>query len=435
MSLKGSKLAILGGTRISCEIVRAARALGVHTVVLDYCSPENSPAKLISDEHAQVSVADAGAIATYAREHGVDGLITGYADSILGMYVNACEASGLPCYGTGAQFGVFTDKGRWKSLCRKFGVPTACEYPVEELLLGTVEARYPLLIKPADGSGSRGVAVVNSRADLSSSVERARSFSKGGGVVAEDYLDGPEITAFWLFADGRREVYMVGDRFVKRQAGSSVPLPVGYSFPSVFTSAYLNEVAPHVDRMLASQGVRNGMMFMQCIVRDGVPYTYDIGYRLTGSLEHHLTAAVAGYSPMDMLIHHAITGRMTDDPALWEKVEAGRRAPCFNVSVLMRPGTIGRFDGLNALGTNPRVVAAVKAHVEGETLPPEAAGELRQIALRVLGVPLPGEGVEDAMFAVREGVRVVSRDGDDLSLPGLSRDDVAILGERRLRSI
>lgn len=424
MSLRGKKLAILGGTRISCEIVRAARTLGVLTAVLDYYPPEKSPAKRIADEHALISVADAEAVAGYVRKNGVDGLITGYTDSILGMYADACEASGLPCYGTRAQFETFSDKARWKRLCREFGVPTARAYPVDELLYGGSRAELPLLVKPADGSGSRGVSVVREAEDLPGAVERALSFSKEGEIVVEDYLEGPEITAFWLFTDGRREVFMVGDRVVKGVEGSPVPLPVGYAFPSAFSEAYLHDVAPRVESMLASQGVRNGMMFMQCVVRDGVPFVYDIGYRLTGSLEHHLTAAIAGYSPMDMLIRFALTGKMSDDGDVWEKVAEGRKRPCFNVSVLMRPGTIDRFEGLDEVEASPGVAACVKAHVEGETLPPEAAGELRQIALRILGVPMRGESVEEAMIRVRDGVRIVSAEGGDIALPGLRTGDL-----------
>ncbi len=216
---------------------------------------------------------------------------------------------------------------------------------------------------------------------------------------------------------------MLGNRLVKHNQEGALPLPAGYTFPASVLPRYLERVAPRVRAMLASQGVRNGMMFMQCIVRDSLPFVYDIGYRLTGSLEHHITSAVAGYSPMDMLLHFAVTGKMTDDLAIWEKVEKGLYAPAYNVSCLMSPGTIHHFDGLEELSADPSVITYVKAHVEGESLPPEARGELRQIALRVLGAVDSPRDLEPAMERVQAAVRIASADGEDLMLPGLEAVD------------
>jgi biotin carboxylase len=424
MELAGKKIAILGGTRISRQIVEAAKDLGMHTCVIDYYPPEKSPAKQIADEHALISVADIDDVASFLKDNSFDGVITGYTDSILGFYADVCEAAGLPCYGTRAQFETFTDKTKWKKLCREYGVPTATEYDVDELLsMASDELPLPLFIKPADGSGSRGVSVVRNASELVPAIENAKKFLKGGKVLAEDYLKGPEVTVFWLFINGEYHVYALGNRLVKNNQKGALPLPVGYTFPASVTPYYLESIAPCARAMFESQGIKNGMMFMQCIVRDGVPHVYDIGYRLTGSLEHHITRAVAGYSPIDMLLRYAVTGKMSDDSAIWDKVDAGLKSYAYNVSCLMAPGTLGHFEGLDAIEGDPTAIKYVKAHVEGETLPPEARGELRQIALRVLGVVNDARDLEPAMMRIQNAVRIVSDKGEDLMLPGLDATD------------
>lgn len=423
MNLIGKKLAILGGTRITCEIVKAAKTLGVHTTVIDYNPPEESPAKLIADEYAQISVADVNVVAAYINEHDIDGVTMGYSDTILPMYADICEAAGLPCYGTRKQFETFTDKDTWKKLCAEYGVPTAREYDAAVLDLEESQIDFPLFVKPSDGSGARGASVARNKEELQASYEFAKRFSKNGKVLIEKYLEGPETTVFWLFIDGCYEVFMLGNRLVKHNQANTIPLPCGYTFPAAVLPKYLEEVAPKVREMLKSQGVQNGMMFMQCITQDGLPYVYDIGYRLTGSLEHYIVKETAGYSPMDMLICHAFTGKMTDDEDIWKKVEHGLYAPCYNVSCLMKPGTIDHFEGLEKLVVDPSVITYVKAHVEGETLPPEAKGELRQIALRILGaVDSPSE-FEPVMVGIQEEVMIVSPEGLNLRLPGLSAED------------
>lgn len=435
MDLNGKKIAILGGTRISCEIVRAAKGLGMYTEVIDYNPPEESPGKQISDGHALISVADTDAVAEYLVDNRFDGAICGYTDSILGWYAEICSKAGLPCYGTAEKFSIFTDKHRWKALCREFGVPTAEEFGPEVLGMGEGDIPFPLFVKPADASGSRGTAVAGNMDELRDAWDKAGSLSRNGEVVIERYLDGPEVTVFWLFVDGELRVNLLGNRLVKHNQEGCIPLPAGYTFPASVLPRYLGEVAPRVRAMLSSVGVRDGMMFMQCCVQDGLPYVYDIGYRLTGSLEHHITHAVAGYSAMDMLLHFAVTGRMTDDSQIWEKVERGLYAPCYNISFLMRPGTVGSFRGLDVLDADPSVIAYVKAREEGETLPVSARGQLTQIVLRVLGRVEFANDLKSTMIALQGAVDVISPEGNALLLPGLEpRDFDSNVLEGRARS-
>ena len=423
---EGKKVAILGGTRISSEIVGAAKDLGMITSVLDYYPyGSKSPAKAVADAHAQISVADANAVAEYVQENCIDGLITGYTDSILGMYADACAASNLPCCGTRIQFETFSDKRKWKKLCLDHGVPTSKPIDISDPLR---VRSVPILIKSADGSGSRGVSIVRDAGDIPSAVEHAQNFSKSGDILGEEYLEGPEVTIFWVFVDGRYDVFMAGDRIVKDSQGGANLLPVGYLFPSRTLPCYLEEVAPRVREMLADAGVRNGMMFMQCIVRDGLPYVYDIGYRLTGSLEHVITKDAVGFSPMDMLLSFAVTGRMTEDPDITEKIERARCVPAFNVSFLMRPGVPGSYDGLEAVEVDPVVISCVPARAIGEELPFEAVGELRQIALRVLGRVDHVEQLKEAVLRVQYALRILSPAGEDLTLPGFTESDFGRLG-------
>lgn len=423
--LEGKTIAILGGTLISCEIVRAAKRMGLKTVVIDYNPVEESPAKAIADDHVLMSVADTDMVSRYIIDNRIDGVICGYADSILGFYSEICAKAGLPCYATSEQFRLYTNKKRWKAECRKYGIPTAQEYGEEILAWPEEELPLPLFVKPIVGSGAQGTSIVRSKADLESAYSFAESMSKGSGVLVEDYLEGPEVTVFWAMIDGEYYVTQIGNRLVKHNQEGVIPLPTGYTFPSSVVPSYMDRIAPQVKKMFSEQGIRNGMMFMQCIVKDGLPYVYDIGYRLTGSLEHILLLDVAGYSTMDMLLRFAVTGSMTNDREIAAKIEAGLREPCYNVSCLMSPGTIDHFEGFDDLDLNNTVLDYVKAHVEGETLPLEAKGELRQIALRVLGKVDHSCELVEAMLEVQNSVRIVSPEGEDLMLPGFDPSDLS----------
>lgn len=423
MSIANKTLAVLGGTRIDCEIVRAAKELGLKTVVISYDKVEDSPAKQIADVSAEISIANVEDVAAYIKENRIDGVMVGYSDTLLPWYAEICELAGLPCYGSKELFKLFTDKPSWKSECRRHGIPTADEYDEGILAAEDGDLRFPLFLKPARGSGSRGTSIVRNKNELMEGWRKASKSDPQGNVLVERYLEGPEVTVFWLFIDGEYYVTQLGNRHVRNDQEDTIPLPVGYTFPSEFLPDYLRDIAPNVRKMLKANGVRNGMMFMQCIVQDGVTHVYDIGYRLTGSLEYRLTKAISGFSSMDMLIHYAITGKMTDDARIDEKINKALYTPCFNISILMRPGTILRFDGFEEAACDDRVIAAVKAHVEGETLPPEAKGELRQISLRILGSAADAGSMREAAISVQESIDVIDLEGRSLKLPGLSRRD------------
>ena len=141
-----------------------------------------------------------------------------------------------------------------------------------------------------------------------------RKASKTGKVLIEQYMDGREVTAFGPSKMATTIYQLLANRHVKHNQGIDViPLPVGYTFPSVYLPKYRAEVEENCKRMFNHLGLKDGMMFMQCKIEDGTCYVYDLGYRLTGSLEYKILERVCGYNPLEMMICHALTGKMGEE--------------------------------------------------------------------------------------------------------------------------
>ena len=201
MKLDGKRLLILGGSRISCEIIRHARAMGIITAVDDWYPLEKSPAKQMADEAYYVSTSDIDAMVKLISEKKFDGVITGFTDSVLPYYAEMCERAGLPAYGTKEQFEIFIDKKKYKKLLNEFDVPTILEYVVnpDRFEESTVGITYPVIVKPSDGSGSRGISICQNKEELKKAITIASETSKAKEYLIEQYIDGPEATVFWLF--------------------------------------------------------------------------------------------------------------------------------------------------------------------------------------------------------------------------------------------
>ena len=425
-NLKGRKVLVMGGTRISCEIIRKAREMGCYVVVADYNTVEDSPGKQIADEYFDVSVTDIEAMVDLVKKEHIEGILVGFSDMLLPYYAEICRKAGLPSYATKEQFEIFTNKDRYKELCRKFNVPTIEEYKVDlnNFDITTKEIKYPVLVKPADSSGARGITVCNSKEDLKNAIENAKRYSHTGTVLVERYLEGREATVFWLFQDGNYYLTAIGNRHVKQNQEGVIPLPVGYTFPAAVTPDYQKNIEENCKKMFRHAGIQNGMMFMQCKVENNVCIVYDIGYRLTGSLEYKILKEVCGYDQLEMLINFAVTGKMSAED-LSEKVDPffnGKYA--YNVSCLAAPGTIKELNGYENVLKISGVIDAVIAHYPGEVITESMKGLLAQITIRILGVVEDEANLYEVMKRIESLIHIVSTDGKEMRLPGIEMEDI-----------
>ena len=417
--LRGKRLLILGGMRISCEIVRKAKAMGIYTLVADYNRLEDSPGKQIADEAVELSVIDIDAVVDYIKTNAIDGVFVGFNDMLLPYYAEICRRTGLPCYGTKDQFETLIAKDQYKALFRQFGIPTIPEYDIDD---GNI--KYPVLVKPVDSSGSRGITICHNRLELEVAVKIGKQASKTGKVLIERYMDGREVTVFWTFQDGKYYLSALGNRHVKHNQGTDViPLPVGYSFPSIYLPKYRAEVEENCKRMFHHLGIKDGMMFMQCKVEGGTCYVYDLGYRLTGSLEYKILERVSGYNPLEMMIEFALTGQMGEE-SIADKAVPEFKTPAFNVSCLCAPGTIKEILGIEEVKAMPEVEDVVIAHTPGETITEQMRGLLAQITVRILGSVDNKEQLLPVMQKIGNTIVFVGEQDEDLLLPGIEYDDI-----------
>lgn len=417
--LSGKRILIMGGMRISCEIVRKAREMGVYTLVADYNKIEDSPGKQIADEAVDLSVIDVDSVVAYIKSHDIDGVFVGFNDMLLPYYAEICEKTGLPCYGTKEQFETLIAKDKYKALCRQFGVSTIPEYDIND-----EHIQYPVLVKPVDSSGSRGITICHNHQELVEAVAVGRKASKSDKVLIERYMDGREVTVFWTFQDGNYYLSALANRHVKHNQGQDViPLPVGYTFPSVFLPQYRAEVEENCKAMFRHLGLKDGMMFMQCKVENGTCYVYDIGYRLTGSLEYKILERVCGYNPLEMMICHALTGKMGEE-SIADKAIPEFKTPAFNVSCLCAPGTIKEITGIDEVKAFPEVEDVVIAHAPGETITEQMRGLLAQITVRVLGSVDSKERLLSTMQKINDTIHIIGTEGEELMLPGIEHSDI-----------
>lgn len=426
-NLKGKRLLILGGSKISCEIVKKAKSMGLYTVVTDWYSLEDSPAKQIADKEYQISIADTNAIVNLIISEKIDGVITGYTDSALPHYAKICEAAGLPCYGTLEQFETFINKSIYKKLCRKFGVPVVEEYQINEeslqLSFDDSHIEYPVIVKPADNSGGRGVSICRIKEELVFAYNNAKKYSESNKIIVERFVSGKEVTIFYTLQNGQTYLAAMANRHVRFNQEESIAMPVAYTYPSIYLDPYKAKIEPRVKEMFRSMGMKNGIVFMQCLVENGECLVYDIGYRLTGTLEYKLFEKICGFNTLEMLINFSITGKMADY-SLENKVDPYWNKYACSVSFLVKPGSIKKIQGIKRILNLPQVVDIFLSHEEGSEIPESARGTLKQIILRVFATANTPKELENILNKIYGQLKVTSDDGENLLLAGFDTNEL-----------
>ncbi len=428
MNLSGKRLLIMGGSRISTQIVNKAREMGVYTIVTDWYDYDKSPAKQVADKAFQVSTTDVDALLELINKEKINGILTGFTDSTLPHYAKICEAVNFPCYGTEELFRLFTDKKRYKPLLEKYDIPTINEYKYtyKEILSKKIDVKYPVLVKPSDGSGGKGVTVCHNYEELLAGYEIAQKVSETENVLIERFIQGDECTLFFLFDHG--DVYLSGlaNRHTKRnQDQNTIPLVVGYSFPSYLTPNYIVNTLPKMEKMFADVGIKDGIMFAQCLIDDDEVIIYDIGYRLTGSLEYILQENICGYNSLESMIRFSLTGEMFESDFDYKKIQAIWPRYAYNVSLLVKvKEKISEITGLEEIRSYPGVIAAVPARATGDKLPEKSKGTLQQISLRVFGSTKSQKELEQSMIDIYQIFDIKNEYGESIKLEGLSPEDL-----------
>lgn len=379
-SLKGKKILILGGNALAIDIVKAAQQLGLYTIVTDWNTPDQSPAKYVADEYWMNSLSDVETLAAKIIENNINGIITGFTDSYLPYYARLCQSTGLPCYATEAVFEKTLDKAQFKAMCVLHNVPVVPEYEPSTFDPKTLSKHHRVIIKPVDNSGSRGIVICDNPDEWEEKLAYSKSFSIKGHVLIEQYMDCDDVSFEYKIQDGEVVLSAICDRYIYKTATfGSVTKELVY--PSRYIETYLQDVNNRVVNMFNSMHLQNGVLFMQAFVDNGQFRFYEMGYRLSGGRHYIFTENQNNSNAAKELCHFAVTGSMADY-SIAQRTNPLFHDICCQLSILCKAETtIYTVIGLEELRALPQVIDLTTYYREGQTI--GKVGTTAQIFARI----------------------------------------------------
>lgn len=333
------------------------------------------------------------------------------------------KKAGLPCYGNFDLFKIMTDKKLFKKTCRDHNVPTIREWTIEEIEKNK-SIEFPVIVKPTDSSGSRGITVCNNYAELSKGIEKALQFSPSKQYIVEKYMTGEEVVLYYYFQDGTPIFMGMCDRYVCKDQVGVAQLPLAYIFPSKHTEAHLKNTDSVMKQMFEKIGVQNGTMFLQAFIENDTVYVYEPGYRLNGAREQYVFGSTMGIYATKMLLYFALTGKMSED-SLLEQCDPyihGKYA-CV-LSPILKTGKIDNILGLEYIKNNPNIVNIAITNETNDVVKSEVIGTLRQLAYRAAIVTDSKESLIKEIDDMQKNVDWLDADGNSLMLRQFAPDTI-----------
>ena len=280
------KLMILGGTRYALPVIEAAHNLGCFVITCDYL-PDNIAHKY-SDEYCNVSILDKEAVLEAAKRLDIDGIMSFACDPGVVTAAYVAEQMGLPSVGSYEAVSILQNKGRFRAFLKDhgFNVPTAKAYTyIEEALMDVDLFHWPVIVKPTDSAGSKGVTKVDNPDDLRKSIEYALSFSHCDEFIVEDFLQqvGNSSDTDSFSADGVLK-FVSFDRQLFDKNAENPYTPSAYSWPASISEDHQKELTSEIQRLITLLDLKSSIYNIEtreCV--DGKAYIMECSPRGGGN--------------------------------------------------------------------------------------------------------------------------------------------------------
>ena len=277
---------LLGGIRYLLPVIKAAHDQGYYVITADYL-PDNIAHKY-SDEYVNVSIIDKESVLKAAQEKHIDGIMSFGVDPGVVSAAYVQEKLGLPSFGPFESVCILQNKDRFRAFLTDhgFNVPKAKGYSnIKESLADRDKFDYPIIVKPTDSAGSKGVTRVNDKSQLKLAVEYAFSKSYSGHIIIEDYIEkaGCSSDTDSFSVNGELKFVSFNAQHFDLEAANPYT-PAAYSWPSTFTKEQEQYLTIEIQRLISLLGMKTNIYNIETrIGTDGKPYIMEMTPRGGGN--------------------------------------------------------------------------------------------------------------------------------------------------------
>lgn len=299
---------MLGGSIYQTFAIKEAVKQGHYVITCDYL-PSN-PGHKFAHEYHNVSTTDKESVLALAKDLKVDGVVAYASDPAAPTAAYVCEQLGLPT-SPYKSVEILSKKHLFRQYLKEhgFNVPKAQSYTSFEEAEKDIDAfLLPVMVKPVDSSGSKGVNKLTDKSQLKVFVEEALSYSRDKIFIIEEFIvkNGPQISGDVFSVNGKLVFHCLGNEFYSTKVDKDFA-PLGECWPTVMPKEVIETLADDLQRLITSLGMKSNAYNVEAIYStDGKVYILELGARSGGSLIPQITALATGVDMVPYVIKAAL---------------------------------------------------------------------------------------------------------------------------------
>lgn len=334
------KLLLLGGSRYLVPVIHKAHELGIYTITCDYL-PDNTAHKY-SDEYVNISIINKEAVLEKAIELQIDGIMSFACDPGVVTAAYVAEQMGLPFQGSYESTAILQDKGLFRKFLADhgFNVPHAKRYTdINEPFKDIDFFTWPVIVKPTDSAGSKGVTKVETPDGLSNAIKTASECSHNGAFIIEDFLtfEGYHSSADPFTVDGNLKFVSYSDQLFDKEADNPYT-PAFIIWPTSMKREHQNKLTSETQRLMTLLHMKTGIYNIEtCVGADGRPYLMEVSPRGGGCKIAELQRMAYGIDLIENEVRKAVGMPLT------EIKQSELNGVWCEMVVHARPGQCGRL--------------------------------------------------------------------------------------------
>lgn len=399
------KIMILAGGNDQAALIQELRAkfADVEILLIDFAP--NVVAAKYADKHIVESTMDLPKVKEIALAEKVDYIMTACGDQPLLTMAVVSEELGLPCYLKKKQVLNLTNKMYMKKLMIENGIPTSkfMTFTSNEEL-NTAGLTYPLIVKPVDSNGSKGVRKVLNEIELNMYAKDAFRYSLTDTVIIEEFNEGVEISADYYVIDGKAQKVM-WCQLNKFKVNDSTQVIYQSVIPPVLSekaSTALNDIA---NKIAKAYEVNNSPLLIQAIINGDDVHVIEFSARLGGGAKYKTIQNVTGFN----VLRANLESMLGEIP----EIKIHDTGKCYSrCHIYLTGGKFMAIEGIDELIKNDTIKEYVITRPFGVDVNPPASSSDR-VASIFIEAKEQGELNEKVKKAIRT-LRVLDESGNDI---------------------
>ncbi len=288
--------------------IRQAKAMGHYVITCDY-TPKN-PGHKYADEFHNVSTTDLEGVFSLAKELNIDAIVAYASDPAASTAAYVSEKLGIPG-NPYESVKLLTEKDLFRKFLKEngFNTPEACGYSTYEEAIADIDRfQFPVMVKPVDSSGSKGVVKVYEKCEIKEAVNEALSYSRGKRFIIEEFIEkkGYQISGDGFSIDGKLVFTSYGNELYSGK-GTREYVALGEFWPSLLTEKQKQKVDDELQRLITALDMKTCAYNIEVILdKNDNPYVLELGPRNGGSYIPQLIQYATGVDLIDYTIRGAL---------------------------------------------------------------------------------------------------------------------------------